>query len=69
MKFNIVCSGNETGELSVFLSYSVTYNINVTKITCISMPYRLNIFLMSFFFHEIPFSSIFKKCKKYFSSR
>ena len=60
--FNIVMLGNET--VNTLFSYLifVTYNVNFTKVMCISMPHQLNIVVMSLFvclfFHEISFSSI-----------
>ena len=40
----------------LFWHFSVRYNVSFTKIICISMPHRLNVF--SHIFHEILFPCI-----------
>ena len=45
------------GDMFVFLSYSGTYNIDLTEIIRINKPHRLNMFSMIFFneFHFLAF--------------
>ena len=52
--FNGVLPGNETGDFFFFfffffLHFSVTYSVSFTKIICISMSHRLNIFFLHIF--------------------
>ena len=57
--FNGVLPGNETVIFFFFLAFSVRYNVSFTKIICISMPHRLNVF-----FSHFSWNSIFLHLKK-----
>ena len=41
-----------------FWHFSVTYNVSFTKIICINMPYRLNVFFSCIFFMKFNFLAI-----------
>ena len=47
-----------------FLSYSVTYNVNFTKVIHIFMPHRSNIFLNRYFFLKFHFLALFREIIK-----
>ena len=46
--FNVVLPGNETVKFLFSGIFSVTYNVSFTKIICIIMPHRLNVFFNIF---------------------